>query len=528
MVFYKKIILFALFFSFSQILLSAVNDSVESNSALKVKQELIELEIAKFRDLITITDANYIDSISIAKSSDAAFNSYLKALDIQSEYYSPEVYKQLKQQQSGAIAGIGAYFISIRDTAIVSKVYPNSPADSAGLRFGDILMFANSQALFKKNETEINSLVNGEPNTIANLIIKRDGKLIEFQIRRAGYQSSSLAASFIEKKYGYIKASGFNANSNIDFKNKLTYFKKQGINKIIIDLRGNGGGYLDQVSQIATNFLKKGDTIIKTKTTNAAFKADRFAEEDGEFQNFQITVLVDKETASASEILAGVVQDYDLGEIIGEITYGKGTVQNWWEFKDGSAFRITVAEYLTPSGRPINKKANSSNFNMDELRLQLGDKNLEEIKPILGILAAGGKVPIFKSAKGKSIIALGGIYPDIRVNRDTLTPLTTVLNDNRTIHEFIYDLVGAKLDSLKSAHKSFARFANDFQITDQDLENLKQYSLRRNIWNEQMYIIDKEAIRTLIKARIAEAIWGDDAYWYCQSQNDNTYKKAVN
>lgn len=527
MALFKKIALIALLSLNSQALLSAVNDSVGSNAVLRAKQELIELQIAKFRDLITITDANYIDSVNIAKSGDAAFNNYLKALDIQSEYYSPEVYKQLKQQQSGSIAGIGAYFISIRDTAIVSKVYPNSPADSAGLRFGDILMFSNAQPLFKKNESEINSLVNGESNTIANLIIKRDGKLLELQIRRAGYQSSSLAASFIDKQYGYIKASGFNANSNIDFKNKLTQFKKQGISKIIIDLRGNGGGYLDQVSQIATNFLKKGDTIIKTKTTNTAFKADRFAEADGEFMNFQISVLVDRETASASEILAGVVQDYDLGDIIGEPTFGKGTVQNWWEFKDGSAFRITVAEYLTPSGRPINKKANSTNYNLDELRLQLGDKSLEEIKPLLGLLAAGGKVPIFKSAKGKSIIAMGGIYPDIRLNRDTLTVLTTVLNDNRTIHEFIYDLIGSKLDSLKAAHKTFIRFANEFAITDQHLETLKQYSLRRNIWNEQMYVTDKEAIRTLTKARIAEAIWGDDAYWYCQLQNDNTYKKSL-
>lgn len=497
-------------------------------------EEQIKFQTTKFQDLLRLATANYLDSVNVAKISEAAFSALLKDLDPQSIYYNAETYKSLKQQNTGTIVGIGLNVVAVKDTIIVFSVMKNSPADSAGIEPGDKILFIGGKSALGLTESNALSELNGELNTKVSVISKRgySNTLLEHILLRQGVSQSSIFAKYYNKetKSLYLKSNVFSQHSDIDFKTEIDkYSKSFKIDNIIIDIRENPGGYLDQISNIIGLFLPKDKVIIKSKVTNPNFDVTRVTSKDGDYIGLPIIILVDKETASAGEILSANVQDYDLGLVIGQNTFGKGSVQNWWEFNDGSAFRLTVAEYLTSSGRVIEKNRQGNNIQLaEEAKLSLDEKAQQDIKNAIAITGGKSKAEIYKSKKGRVIISFGGVLPDKVLNVDTTTLLTQVLRNNRTIQEFVYSWLEINKNKTKEKYKNdYQKFANDFLINDEQLEELHQISLKRNIWNDQMFATDKEYVRLLLSARIAEAIWGPDAYYFIMNRLDNIYKKAL-
>ncbi|MCX6148689.1 MAG: S41 family peptidase [Candidatus Kapabacteria bacterium] len=497
-------------------------------------EEQIKFQTTKFQDLLKLATANYLDSVNVAKISEKAFSALLKELDPQSIYYNAETYKSLKQQNTGTIVGVGINIVVVRDTVFVFSVLPNSPADSAGIEAGDKILFINGKSAVGLNEsTAINNL-NGEINSKLSIISKRGNSNTLFEnilIRQSVNQSSIFAKFYLKAtKTLYLKSNVFSTHSDLDFKYEIDKITKEyKIDNLVIDIRSNPGGYLDQISNIIGMFLEKDKVIIKSKVTNQNFNVNRVTTKNGEYIGMPLIVIVDSETASAGEILSANVQDYDLGLVIGQNTFGKGSVQNWWEFNDGSAFRLTVAEYLTSSGRPIEKNRQGSDFALsDETKLGLDEKSQNEIKNALSLTGGKTKADIFKSKKGRVIISFGGVLPDKITPLDTLTLLSQVLNNNRTIQEFAYAWLDINQSKIKEKYKNdFQKFAYDFRISDEQLEELHQISLKKNVWNDQMFLTDKEYIRLLLLARIAEAIWNQDAYYYIMSKIDSVFKKAI-
>ncbi len=496
-------------------------------------EEQIKFHTTKFQDLLRLVTANYLDSVNVAKASDAAFLAFLKELDPQSVYYNTETYKSLKQQNTGVVLGVGINIVVVNDTIFVFSVVENSPADSADIRAGDKILFIGGKSAIALSESQAITALNGELNSKVSLITKRgySNSLIENILIRQSVNQSSVSAKYYIKssKTLYLKSNVFSTHSDLDFKNEIEKVSKiNKIESIIIDIRGNPGGYLDQISNIIGMFLPTGKVIIKSKVNNQNFNVNRTTSKDGEYIGLPLLILVDKETASAGEILSANVQDYDLGLVIGQNTFGKGSVQNWWEFNDGSAFRLTVAEYLTSSGRPIEKNRQSNMVLSEETKLTLDAKIQDEIKNALALTGGKTKAEIFKSKKGRVIISFGGVLPDKIINSDTTTLLSQVLQNNRTVQEFVYKWLDInKLKTIEKYKSDFQKFSNDFKIIDEQLEELHQISLKKNIWNDQMFISDKEYLRNLLFARIAEALWGNDAYNFIINKIDKVCIKAL-
>jgi carboxyl-terminal processing protease len=501
-------------------------DSTKTISDSERRQNEINNVFSKFKDLINIANSNFKDTFDIKKVSDLAFEAFLKNIDPQSLYFPSEVYSKLKQQNSGNFLGIGIYGISIRDTARVNKVYKDSPAFLKGIKVGDYILAVDNQSTIKLNESQINSLFSGEENSKVVLTILNETGVQDIELKRTGFKESSFQANFIANDgVAFLKATNFNSSSDKEIYDIFKEYKSKDVKTIILDLRDNQGGYLEQIANIAGYLLPINKYIIKSKVTNPNYKVDRITSKDGEFQNFSFVVLVNKATASASEILAGVIQDYDKGLIVGEQTYCKGSVQNWWEFTDGSAFRITVAEYLTPSGRFIEKP--NSNFSQSISPVSILDENTQSnINEMLKLTGGKDRVAIFKSEKGRSILGFGGIYPDVQFKQDTLTALYSVMNDNRTLHEFVFDYYLSNKSNLMK-FISIDQYKDNFEFNDNDLNLLKAYSYRKNIWNEQMFIWEKEFLKSNLKSRLAELLFGENGFWYISINSDKAYKKSL-
>jgi len=328
---------------------------------------------------------------------------------------------------------------------------------------------------------------------------------------------------------GYIKFIKFSSIADKQFRETLEKLKKMGMESLILDLRGNSGGYLEQVVQMCDELLPGNDTITYTKTRHPDFLSINISKSGQDYEKLPVIILIDGNSASASEILSGAIQDLDRGLVIGTISFGKGTAQKTWEFKDGSAFKITVAGYCTPSGRSIQKPTSKETLDMSpEGKLALGDnskKYLDEINKL-----SGGKtqMPLFKTSKGRTVPSGGGIFPDYFVKDDTTTRLTQILRANGFFLEFSYIYLNKFRDGIQKKYGSdFISFNKDF-VVDQNLVNdFEQYSRKKNVWNVQMFETDKKIIEGYIKAFINYSLWGDPAYFYSMTPFDRQIQKAV-
>lgn len=494
----------------------------------------INFEANKYKYILETIYQNYIDSINIKDVSDNTFKKLLNSLDPQSVYYSKEEYDMLQSQNEGEAEGIGVDIVPLHDTLTIIYIAKNSPADSVGLKPGDKVLFINGKSAIGMTASEANDLIKGEAGTQVSLIIKRDPNssvLNEYKIIRGEYNIPSVSAAFLfnNTDIAYILINRFSQKSDSEFADALQTLKREGMQRLIIDLRGNPGGFLDQVLEMLKNFLPNNTKLLEMKGRNSKFDTVYYSNKNGEYQDLDICVLIDRNSASGSEIFAGVLQDYDKAVIIGEHSFGKGTMQRIWKMSDGSGFRITLAEYKTPSGRSIQKPLDVAGKTLIDpaLNLQLGEertKNLEEM-----IKEAGGhtQLPIFQSKSGRTIIGGGGVFPDIFVKNDTLTLLTRVSIQKGIFLEFIYSYLNKEKENIIKRYKDdYQKFCEDFELSDQVLEDYHKYSVSRRIWNDEYFEKDKNYIRNYLKSLIAYTLWDNNGFRYCLARFDNPIKIA--
>lgn len=504
----------------------------DSLSIPKLIKDSIDFQGNKLNGILETLYLNYDEAFDAEKLSESGFNSMLQTLDKFSLFLSKEQYKSMMESQDGKNIGIGVDLLTINDTLTIIGLQKHCPAVEAGLRIGDQIIKIDTNNVIKLNGNEANLRLKGDSNTYVELAIKRGftDKLFNLRIKRETVELPSLSLHYIipQTHTAYIKLHRFAMTSYDEFMQCLSELKKNGMKNLILDLRGNPGGALDIVVKICNEFLQKGDTITYTKAKNKDYVYTFIADGKGQYKKLPIVAIVDENTASASEIFCGMLQDLDRGLIVGRNTVGKGLVQKYWEMTDKSAFRITVAKYYTPLGRLIQKNpVNLDNIN-SELKLKFDSTNYEKIKEVLALTGGKSNIPIFYTKKKRVLFELGGIMPDIRIAKDTTTLLTQVLKNNGIFLLFAYDYIYKHRDSLVAEFgDDFYAFDRRFNVDDTMLRNLEKFSRHYNIWNEGMFQTDKLVIANFIKCIIGHAIWGDEAFYYISADIDKEIKEAV-
>ncbi len=382
----------------------------------------------KILDLFHLIDDQYVDTVDIPNLVEESLPQILKELDPHSTYISAAKVEESMQDLKGSFSGIGVQFTIYRDTIRIVKVVKGGPSESVGLQAGDRIVQIDGKAYVGDtiNNDGAMSRLKGAKGSVARLGIKRAGRssLLSFSVKRGDVPVRTVDAAYMAAPgVGYIRVTSFGDTTYPEFVAALTKLQSQDFSKLILDLRGNPGGYMETAVQLANEFLPKNSLIVYTKGRKSPRKEYR-TDGRGAYQNIPLVVLVDETSASASEIFAGAIQDNDRGTIIGRRSFGKGLVQVPIEFPDGSMLRLTTARYYTPAGRCVQKPykpGDEEDYAADLLlRAEHGEYYSAD-----SIRNTGEK---FKTRLGRTVYGGGGIVPDVFIPRDT-TGITSYFRD---------------------------------------------------------------------------------------------------
>ncbi len=496
-------------------------------------EKRIQFQSQKFKFILETLYKNYADTINVEELSDIAFKAMLQHLDDQSVYYNKEQRDNFKASIQGSKIGLGIKVQFINDTLTIVGIIERSPADSLGLKIGDKILFINGINTITASKSDISDLLNGNDGDEIHLIYRDffSGKLEEKKFILRSYHLPSISAclKINDTDFWYIDIDNFSQTIVEDFDNISHHLLSA--KGLIFDLRGNPGGYLERVCKLIEYFLPSGLTITYTEARNPDFVVKYKTERNGKFSNIPIVVIIDKSSASASEIFAAVMQDYDRGIVVGEQSFGKGTVQKLWELTDGTAFRATVAKYFTPLGRKLQRvsKTNISNIDIDPSITLFGGKEAErQIKDLLSKTGGKTQLPIYRTAKGRIYIGLGAVMPDYIVARDTTSPLIGALNQKGIFMLWALEYLKRNSENIKSNYgEKFNKFAIDWKLNQEDLETFIKLAKVNGIWNEEMYQKDKNLIIELMKASIANILWGNNGIKAVTNQFDKPVLRAI-
>ncbi|MDP3314119.1 S41 family peptidase [Lutibacter sp.] len=414
---------------------------------------------SKIKKLINFIEFDYVDKVDTDSLLDEAISNILLKLDPHSVYIPKEELKQLTESMQGSFVGIGVTFLMYQDTVTVTNVIEGGPSERAGLIDGDRILIAGRDTLFGKSiekKAHLNAIekgtpignrkvsdavmkaLKGEPDTKVEITVYRrsSNKVLKIPITRGEVEIKSVTAHYmINKNLGYINIERFARTTYDEFKGALDELKAKGMTALVLDLRGNPGGFMDIANNIIDEFLEDGKLIVYTKNKSGSVEKS-FSTKKGDFENGDVYVLIDQNSASASEIVAGALQDNDKGIIIGRRSFGKGLVQQEMGLGDGSAVRLTVSRYYTPTGRSIQKPYEHGSNNV------YNNDYIERIHN--GELFSRDSIKVDKkrkyiTPKGKEVYGGGGIIPDIFVPLDTLNGFSTVYYGQ--INDFIFTYI---------------------------------------------------------------------------------------
>lgn len=479
----------------------------------------------KLNRLIDYIDYEYVDDVNTDSIVDLTVNKILENLDPHSVYIPQNEYAGVNENMKGDFVGIGVSFYNINDTVVVIQALEDGPSEKIGIRGGDRILYANEAPLFGKNlsNDSLTRYLKGEENSKVTLKVLRQGieNLLTFNIRRGKVPLKSVDAAYmLTDNLGYIKINRFAESTYKEFKKALRKLEKEGATELALDLRDNPGGYLAEAINIADEFLEDDKLILYTKNKSGAIE-ETYARRKGNFEDKEVYVLINENSASASEIVAGALQDNDVGTIIGRRSYGKGLVQREMELGDGSAVRLTIARYYTPTGRSIQKPYTNGNetYFKDYLhRYENGElKSLDsiEVNDSLQYETPGGKI----------VYGGGGIIPDIFVGKDTDTELLNInlMLQNGFMSRFVFE----QLEKNRKFYNSLSEedFEKEIIIDDKMLKDFIQFGRNENI-NFRVYRY-KDVLKKYLKATMAQQLYGTNKFEKLINNGDRIIEKVI-
>lgn len=493
---------------------SSFNFKNRANSIFKANSEE-----AKIKRLIDYIQYDYVDDVDTENLLDGAIDQIVNKLDPHSHYFSKQDFERDNEHMQGNFKGIGVQFVIHEDSVVVTKILKGGPSKKAGILAGDRILFADNDTLsgVKITSEKVMNTLKGEEGTEVNLKVYRrsNGKIIDFEIERGEIPIQSLPTCYmLNDVIGYIKLDRFARTSFDEFKIALDKLIDKGMEKMVLDLRDNPGGYMDIASQIVDEFLENDKLIVFTK--NKKGDIDKvFATDKGEFENGEVFILINENSASASEIVAGSLQDNDKGTIIGRRSFGKGLVQQTMGLGDGSAVRLTTARYYTPTGRSIQKPYD----------LNQGKEYRESFKRRYenGELISADSIKVndtlkYTTPKGKLVYGGGGIIPDVFVAVDTTQFIENKYVNN--LNRFAFKYVDDNREALKDI--SLEGFKEVFDKDDEILNDyLKQMDLVLPISTEK-----RQTIKKYLRASIAQELFDTEGYYKIVNEDDNMLERV--
>jgi carboxyl-terminal processing protease len=480
----------------------------------------------KLVSLIDFIEDNYVDSVDKKKIIDDAIASILKNLDPHSYYLNPEEYAKAKEEMSGSYEGVGVEFLILRDSLMVNRVVPFGPSFRAGIQSGDRIVQVDGKDISGKslNNDGVMKMLKGDAGSVVNISVLRKKEYLNFNVERGSLPLPSVPSFYkVEDGLGYIKIDRFARTTYDEFLAAGNALKNQGCNKFILDLRGNGGGLLDQATSIAEAFLEKDRLMVYTSGTHTG-RSDYNTIKRGVFVDIQVTVLIDEYSASASEIVAGALQDWDRAIVVGRRSFGKGLVQSEMELPDKSALRLTTARYYTPSGRCIQKPYGDSSkyFNETHQRWLSGELFSQEKITHVDSLK-------FYTPSGRVVYGGGGITPDVFIPFDSTSTsfaLIDIINSG-ILRNLCFDYVDQNRSAL-SSWKSFDLYQKNYKTEEALLEKTLLSAKENNILYTKAEVAKLKTQCSLrFKAQIARALFDENAMIRIMNAADPELLKAV-
>ncbi len=488
----------------------------------------------KMEEAYSIIRQYYVDDVNGDSLAGSGIQGMAESLDPHTVYLEPEKVSYTQSEFEGNFDGIGIEFDVISDSLVVVTPLPGGPSASVGISPGDRIIAIDSSSAVGIKPKEVLRKLRGPRGTKVDLRIFRpiSGKVMNFLVTREKISTASVDAAFmLDKTTGYIRISRFIATTAEEFRKALADLKKQGMKRLLVDLRGNPGGFLEQAKDVADEFLAKGKLIVYTKSRNGGADNVRYEAKSGDgYETGDLVVLVDKGSASASEILAGALQDNHRAVVVGELTFGKGLVQQQIPFGDGSALRLTVARYFTPSGRQIQRvyhKGGSGRERYFEdslinirpeklfahpdslLYFRNGDVSVYHTSVLPGLLTSLKPVPGKPKSSLASLKDAGGIIPDFWVSGKSYSDFYQELYRSGSFDDMALKIIDDPESMVQKYRSSLEQFISGYTEEKNFAALLQKICRNRNIpYDSKGFILDRSYIARAVKSRMAHQLFG--------------------
>ena len=485
----------------------------------------------KLNTLLNLIADDYVDTVNLDQLIEMSIPQILANLDPHTTYFSAEDLRAANEELSGSFSGIGISFMLLGDTINVVEVIPGGPAEKVGILAGDRIIEIDDSLFVgpKVTNGEVMKNLRGEKNSKVKLGVKRKTakETLHFTVTRGDIPVKSVDAAYMmDKTTGYVKVNQFGRTTYDEFITALTLLKNEGAKRYVVDLRGNGGGYMEMAVLMANEFLPENQLIVYTKGRYKRDDSQVWSDGNGQFQDAEIAVLIDEFSASASEIFAGALQDNDRGLIVGSRSFGKGLVQQQFTLPDSSAVRLTIARYYTPAGRCIQKDYKGG---MMAYEKELYDRYMN------GEIYTQDSMKIDKSQifstlfTGRTVYGGGGIVPDIFVPRDTtgMSSYYIEIANAGLMQKFAFRYVDINRNSLKQMkdYKQFLRMAPSDEAL---LNNFVDYATENGVAPRWYYINQsRDLIVSNLKALVARDVFGNEAFYPIYNRTDKTLQAAL-
>jgi len=496
-----------------------------------VSADNIYEQLRKFETILSAAQKYYVDDVDTGKMTDAAIVGMLNTLDPHSMYIPPKQFERVEEEFRGRFEGIGISFRVLNDTITVIEPIAGGPSAQLGILSNDRIVKINDSSSIKFTDTQVMKSLRGPKGTKVKVTVVRPGvkDLLDFEIIRDVIPLYSVDAAFmIEDGTGYIRVNQFKETTHEEMARALANLSQQGMKRLVLDLRDNGGGFLEEAVRMADLFLGGDKKIVYTKARKTEFEESYSAKPGDAYERLPLVMLLNNASASASEIVAGAIQDWDRGLIVGETSFGKGLVQRQWPLNDGSAFRLTIARYYTPSGRLIQRSYEGKErreYQMEAFeRNESEGDNLQhgtETKP-------DSSVPVFKTAGGRKVLGGGGITPDYIVKSGSVTGLVQTVWRRNLFYDFAKNFVEAEGPDLRKKYTQLNTFKSSFQISDEFMKEFRGFIESKGVKiEEKEYSADLPLIKARLKAQIAQMFFGTEGAIEVLVEVDHQVQKAL-
>lgn len=484
--------------------------------------------IQKFRELLEYIENDYVDSVDTESLIEESIENMLDKLDPHTIYIPPKDRERAASQLRATYDGIGVEFNLLRDTLYVVSPLPGGPSEQAGIISGDKIVSVDGENIagVGMNNTKVFDMLRGPRGSKVEVgVVRRnESELLAFELKRGAIPQYSIDASYmIDGEMGYIKVNRFAETTYDEFKKALAELKSQGMTKLILDLQNNTGGYMSAAIGMSNEFLTAGETIVSQKGQSAKYDSKARATNDGIFKDGALVVLVNEGSASASEIVAGALQDNDRALIVGRRSFGKGLVQLPFNLRDGSELRMTIARYYTPSGRSIQKPYDDGekDYNSDYYnRYTSGELFVKDSVQFDEELA-------YETTNGRTVYGGGGIMPDYFVALDTadISAYVNRLSASNTIREYTLDY---RDNHPELKEMSFEDYQANFEVNSEMLKELVLLGNKNSVrYSKRQFDKSRNLLSYLVKARIARDLYDDDAFYKIYNETNEIYRQAI-